>query len=73
MKTLRSKASKLEKEINLNQNRLATIEEKLADSSLYEEDQKNELNIFLQERTQLVSATSILEEEWLSAIEKIEE
>lgn len=73
LKTLRSKASKLEKEINLNQNRLATIEEKLADSSLYEEDQKNELNIFLQERAQLVSATSILEEEWLSAIEKIEE
>ena len=73
LKTLRSMASKLEKEINLNQNRLATIEEKLADSSLYEEDQKNELNIFLQERAQLVSATSILEEEWLSAIEKIEE
>ena len=73
LKTLRSKASKLEKEINLNQNRLATIEEKLADSSLYEEDQKYELNIYLQESAQLVSSTSILEEEWLSAIEKIEE
>jgi ATP-binding cassette subfamily F protein 3 len=73
LKTLRAKAKKLEKEISLNQSRLAVIEENLADSSLYEDDQKAELNEFLQERAQLVSITSSLEEKWLSAIEEMEQ
>ena len=73
LKTLRAKANKLEKEIGLNQNRLALIENKLAEPSLYEDDQKNELNKLLQERAELVTKTSNLEEEWLSAIEEMED
>ncbi len=72
LKALRTKANKLEKEINLNQNRLALIEEKLAEPSIYEDDQKTDLNKFLQERAELLSKTSVLEDEWLSAIEEME-
>jgi len=73
LKALRAKAKKLEKEITLKQNSLSVIEEKLAESLLYEDDQKDELNNFLQERAQLVSTTSGLEEEWLRAIDELEE
>lgn len=73
IKALRARANKLEKELSLKQNRLAEIEAKLAESSLYEDEQKDELNKFLRERAQLVSATSSLEEEWLSAIAEMEE
>jgi ATP-binding cassette subfamily F protein 3 len=73
IKALRARANKLEKELSLKQNRLAEIEAKLAESSLYEDEQKDELNRFLRERAQLVSATSSLEEEWLSAITEMEE
>lgn len=72
LKALRTKANKLEKEISLNQNRLALIEEKLAEPSIYEDDQKTDLNKFLQERAELLSKTSVLEDEWLSAIEEME-
>jgi len=72
LKALRTKANKLEKEINLYQNRLALIEEKLAEPSIYEDDQKTDLNKFLQERAELLSKTSVLEDKWLSAIEEME-
>ncbi len=72
LKSLQALTTKLEKEIHLKQNKLAAIEEKLADSTLYEDKQKDELNKLLQERAQLISATSTLEEQWLNNIEKIE-
>ncbi|MBN4053752.1 ATP-binding cassette domain-containing protein [Haliea sp. AH-315-K21] len=72
LKSLRTNTAKLEKDIQLNQNRLSAIEEKLADSALYEDGQKDKLNKLLQERAQLISATSELEEEWLNNTEKME-
>jgi ATP-binding cassette subfamily F protein 3 len=72
LKTLRTLASKLEKELDLNQTRLKAIDEKLTDASLYEDDQKTQLSDLLQQRAQLITATSELEDEWLTAIQKIE-
>jgi ATP-binding cassette subfamily F protein 3 len=73
LKSLRDKSIKLEKEIHQNQNQLAVIEEKLTDSGLYEENKKDQLYVLLQERAQLLSLTSDLEEAWLETIEELEQ
>lgn len=72
LKSLRQLTSKLEKDIQLKQNQLASIEGKLTDTSLYEESQKATLNGLLQERAQLLSVINELEEEWLLASEELE-
>ncbi len=73
LKSLRAKASKLEEELELKQTSLKEIDKKLTDSSLYEDDQKTQLNGLLQQRAQLISVTSQLEDEWFAELEKIEQ
>lgn len=73
LKSLRDKSIKLEKEIHQNQNQLAIIDKKLTDSDLYEDAQKDQLYTLLQERAQLLSLTSDLEEAWLETIEELEQ
>ena len=73
LKSLKALINKLEKSIQSNQVQLSSIEEQLSDSTLYEDEQKNQLNLILKERAQLLSTTSELEEEWLGAIEKTEQ
>tara|TARA_R110000824_G_scaffold288508_2_gene476471 strand:+ start:38967 stop:40856 length:1890 start_codon:yes stop_codon:yes gene_type:complete len=72
LKSLRQLTGKLEKAIELKQNQLAAVELRLTDTALYGESQKAALNDFLQERAQLLSAISQLEEEWLLASEEME-
>ncbi len=72
LKSLRDKAANLEKQLNSNQGKLAGIEEQLADASLYEEIHKDRLNKLLLERAELVSATDVLEEQWLDVSEAME-
>ncbi len=72
MKSLRARSVKLEKIINTNQAGLKIIEESLADTAMYEENQKDALNDLLQERANLLASTSELEEEWLLISEQIE-
>ncbi len=71
-KALRDKATKLEKEIQKNQNSLASMEERLADASLYDDSEKDKLNKLLLERADLLSSTESLEEQWLEVSEAIE-
>jgi len=72
LKALRDKANKLEKHIQKNQNSLASLDEKLADTSLYDDSQKDKLNKLLLERAQLLSLTENLEEQWLEVSEIME-
>ena len=72
LKSLKSKAAKLEKTIQENQKTLSSIEVKLADSTLYKDEQKDQLNALLQDRALLISSTTELEEEWLEAIDTLE-
>lgn len=72
LKALRDKANKLEKHIQKNQNSLASLDEKLADTSLYDDSQKDKLNKFLLERAQLLSLIETLEEQWLEVSEIME-
>jgi ATP-binding cassette subfamily F protein 3 len=72
LKALRDKANKLEKHIQKNQNSLASLDEKLAETSLYDDSQKDKLNKLLLERAQLLSLTETLEEQWLEVSEIME-
>ena len=72
LKALRDKANKLEKHIQKNQNSLASLDEKLAETSLYDDGQKDKLNKLLLERAQLLSLTETLEEQWLEVSEIME-
>jgi len=72
LKALRDKANKLEKHIQNNQNSLASLDEKLADTSLYDDSQKDKLNKLLLERAKLLSLTETLEEQWLEVSEIME-
>jgi ATP-binding cassette, subfamily F, member 3 len=72
LKAMKNKVKKLEQTIQRNQKLLAGIEEKLADASLYEDENKKALNTLLKERGELVSQTQQCEEQWLEASESLE-
>lgn len=68
----KKEADKLEKALEKLQSQLVIIEEKLADSSLYEASQKDHLRQLLEQQTDLKNQQAITEENWLSALEKLE-
>jgi ATP-binding cassette, subfamily F, member 3 len=72
LKAMKNKVKKLEQAIQRNQKLLANIEEKLADASLYDDENKKALNTLLKERGELVSQTQQCEERWLEASESLE-
>jgi len=72
LKPLTGKIRTLEKDMEKCQSRLVTIEEMLADNSLYEDSGKERLNKLLQERGTLVASLESLEEQWLEASEALE-
>ena len=72
LKSLRDITGKLEKELHVRHKQLAIIAEKLTNTSLYEDSQKTMLNDLLQERAQLLTVISDLEEKWLEASEALE-
>ena len=65
-------AEKLEKELGGVQDRLAALEQRLADSALYEAARKDELRGLLAEQAALKARESELEEAWLLALEALE-
>ena len=72
LKTMKDKVKNLEQSIQRNQKLLNGIEEKLADTSIYNEEKKETLNTLLKERGELVSQNQKFEEEWLKASESLE-
>ena len=69
---MKDKVKNLEQSIQRNQKLLNGIEEKLADTSIYNEEKKETLNTLLKERGELVSQNQKFEEEWLKASESLE-
>ena len=65
-------AEKLEKELGGVQDRLAALEQRLADSALYEAPRKDELRGLLAEQAALKGREAELEEAWLLALEELE-
>ena len=54
------------------ESRLATIDERMADSSLYEDSNKGELEQLILERAELNQQKETLEEEWLLLNDELE-
>jgi ATP-binding cassette subfamily F protein 3 len=72
LKPLKDQVGKLEDQLSENQRTLHTLDEQLADSSLYEAGQKDELNTLLARQGALRAETEQLEESLLEAMEALE-
>ena len=68
----KKQADKLEQELAAVQDKLATLEGRLGDNSLYEAARKDELRELLAEQSRLKTRESELEEAWLEALETLE-
>jgi ATP-binding cassette subfamily F protein 3 len=66
-------ADKLEKELGTVQQDLAAVETSLGDGTLYEAARKDDLKALLARQSQLKARESALEEEWLVALELLED
>ena len=74
LKPLQDKVRAVEKELLSNRARLAELEERLADESMYTEpDRKDELTRLIQEQAAVRSKIESLEEAWLEASETLEQ
>jgi len=69
---LRDRLKRVEREIEKCQQGIAAIEVRLADSDIYGDDRKDELNGFLFDQAKLASRLQELEEEWLELSESLE-
>ncbi|MBU9844942.1 ABC transporter ATP-binding protein [Rahnella ecdela] len=70
---LRKQITKLEAQMEKLSTELASIEERLADSAIYENSRKTELTECLQQQTKVKSALEETEMTWLDAQEQLEE
>ena len=73
MRPLKKKADQLERQLEDLQNALATVDEQLADASIYEEAAKERLKQHLGEQTALKRQIADAEEAWMEALEALEE
>ena len=69
---LRKKAESLELKLDKVQHALHELETLLADNSLYEQNQKDQLKEHLSKQTNLLQQQAELEENWLSSLEELE-
>lgn len=69
---IKKAAEKLEAQVESLQNQLSNIEEKLADTSLYEAEQKAQLQAVLNEQSQLKKQLEDDEERWMALLEELE-
>lgn len=69
---LRKQIMTLEKQMDKLSTELATIEERLADSALYDISRKADLTQCLQQQTQVKSKLEETEMQWLDAQEQLE-
>ena len=70
---LRKQADKFEKLVQKDQNLLAEVEEKLADSDIYQAERKSELTTLLKQQAKLKQDIEENEMQWLDLEEQIEE
>ncbi|MBM7063251.1 ATP-binding cassette domain-containing protein [Pseudomonas sp. UL073] len=68
----KKQADKLEQDLGMLHQQLATLETRLGDSALYEAARKDELRELLAEQSRLKSREGELEEAWLEALETLE-
>ena len=74
LKPLRDKVRKVEKELAASRARLAELEARLADESIYADtSRKDELTQLIQDQAAAKSAIESLEWEWLEASENLEQ
>ena len=69
---LEKKIQQIEKKLADNTSQLAELEEKLLDTGIYAEDQKQNLRALLQQQGELKQAAEQLEEQWLELGEQLE-
>jgi ATP-binding cassette, subfamily F, member 3 len=69
---LKNKLDKLEKEIKIQQSTLKEIEEQLANGEIYQEDNKPQLKVLLQERGSIKQQLFDKEDQWLECQEQLE-
>ena len=69
---LRKHADKLEKQLDTIQKELTALETVLADNSLYEQAQKDQLKQHLSKQSELLQQQAQLEETWLNSLEELE-
>ncbi len=72
MAPLRKHADKLEKQLDTIQKELTALETVLADNSLYEQAQKDQLKQHLSKQSELLQQQAQLEETWLNSLEELE-
>lgn len=72
LRPLKLKIEANEKKMTTIESRLATIDERMADSSLYEDSNKGELEQLILERAELNQQKETLEEEWLLLNDELE-
>jgi len=72
LKPLRDRIKRLEREMEKLQSALQAIEEKLADTTLYEDDRKDELNDVLFDRARFAASLQEVEGEWLEKSQELE-
>jgi len=72
LQPLRDRLKRVEREIEKCQQGIAAIEVRLADSDIYGDDRKDELNGVLFDQAKLASRLQELEEEWLGLSESLE-
>lgn len=72
LRPLKQQIDKLEQQQTKLTNRLAEIEQSLADTGLYEANRKSELTTLLGEQTKLQQQLAEVEEQWFDAQEQLE-
>ncbi len=73
LRPLKKATEKLEAEMETLAEQLSTVEEKLADTSIYEEARKAELKDVLQQQATLQQRSEAVETEWMEKLEELEE
>jgi len=72
IKPLTNLIKKTERDIEKQQKKLETVQEKLSDETLYENDNKKDLQALLKEQGELSNVVDELEEKWLMAQDELE-
>ena len=72
LQPLKNKIKKLEQQLDKLNSEKEAIEEKLADNSLYDEANKEQLKQLLSQQSENTQALRDVEEQWLMASEEIE-
>ena len=70
---LKKEANKLEREVEALTEASETLQNRLADTDLYEESRKAELTELLQEQAKVAAALSDAETKWLEALEQLDQ